>query len=64
MYLNTDEKLYIAMNTYGTETLDVETERSGVQGQPGIDSETPYPKSKTQAMKKAAGVGKDRVVDT
>lgn len=64
MCLNTDEKLYIAMHTYGTKTLDVETERLGVQGQPGIDSETPYPKSKTQAMQKAARVGKNRVVDT
>lgn len=54
----------MAMHTYGTETLDAETERLGVQGQPGIDRETLYPKSKTQAMQKAAGVGKDRVVDT
>lgn len=64
MCLDTDEKLYMAMHTYGTETLDAETERLGVQGQPGIDRETLYPKSKTQAMQKAAGVGKDQVVDT
>lgn len=44
----------MAMHTYGTETLNAETQRLGVQGQPGIDRETLYPKSKTQAMQKAA----------